>query len=65
MTSENTMSTYKKIFDAVEEAIFVKQARNADECAKYVQVSLGLKNVNPREIEKIIHKVATQYKPQG
>lgn len=58
------MSTFKQIFDAVEEAVFLKQARNADEVAKYVRFSTGIKNVNVREIEKLIHKVATQYKPE-
>lgn len=58
------MSTYKKIFDSVEEAVFVKQARNAEEVARFVQFSTGIKNVNVREIEKLIHKVATQYKPE-
>ena len=58
------MSTYRKIFDAVEEAVFQKQARNAEEAARHVERVTGVKNVNPREVEKMIHKVSTQYKPQ-
>lgn len=56
------MSVYKQILDAVEEAVFHKQARNAEEAARIVEWETGIKNVNPREIEKMIHKVATSYK---
>lgn len=56
------MSVYTKIFDAVEEAVFVKQFRNAEDVARYVSSTTGIRNVNVSEIDKIIHKVATQYK---
>lgn len=56
------MSVYKQILAAVEEAVFHKQVKNAEEAAKWVEWETGIRNVNPREIEKIIHKVATQYK---
>ena len=56
------MSVYKQILDSVEDAVFQKQAKNAAEAAKYVEWDTGIRNVNPREIEKMIHKVATQYK---
>ena len=56
------MSVYKQILDSVEDAVFQKQAKNAQEAAKYVEWDTGIRNVNPREIEKMIHKVATQYK---
>jgi hypothetical protein len=56
------MSVYRQIFEAVEDAVFQKQVKNAEEAAKWVEWDTGLKNINPREVEKIIHKVATQYK---
>jgi hypothetical protein len=56
------MSVYRQIMNAVEEAVFQKQVKNAEEAAKWVEWETGIRNVNPREIEKIIHKVATQYK---
>lgn len=56
------MSVYRKIVDAVEDAVFQKQVKNAEEAAKYVEWETGIRNVNPREVEKIIHKVATSYK---
>jgi len=56
------MSVYKQIVASVEEAIFQKQVKNAAEAAKWVEWDTGIRNVNPHEIEKIIHKVATSYK---
>ena len=56
------MSVYKQILAAVEECVFQKQVKNAEECARWVEWETGIRNINPREIEKIIHKVATQYK---
>lgn len=56
------MSVYKQILDSVEEAVFQKQAKNAEEAARIVEWDTGIRNINPREIEKMIHKVATQYK---
>ena len=56
------MATYKQIFSLVETAIFQHQCRNAREVAKYIQrlhPTIGRLNFN--EIDKIIHKVATQY----
>lgn len=56
------MSTYKKISEAVETAIFHLQIPTAEGIARYVAKNLGLKNVGVREIDKMIHEVATQYK---
>lgn len=56
------MSYYKKIFSAVEEAVFIHQVSNAEEAAKYVSQALSIKSVNTNEIKKIIERVATQYK---
>lgn len=56
------MSVYKQILDAVEEAVFHKQVKNAEDAAKFVEWDTGIRNVNPREVEKMIHKVSTQYK---
>lgn len=57
------MATYREIFDLVEKAVFDKQCRNGREVATYIQAvrpDMGRMNIN--EIDKIIHKVATQYK---
>ena len=56
------MSVYKQIMNSVEEAVFQKQVKNAAEAAKWVEWDTGIRNVNPYEIEKIIHKVTTSYK---
>lgn len=63
MHTKNTSSTYRRIFDAVEVAVFHKQARNAEDVAKFVGYELGIRNVNVKEMERLIHEVATQYKP--
>ena len=56
------MSVYRQILDAVEEAVFQKQAKNAEEAARIVEWETGIRNINPREVEKMIHKVATSYR---
>jgi hypothetical protein len=56
------MSTYRKIYDAVEKAVFHLQLTTAEEVARFVSRTLMIRNVNPREIDKMIHEVTTQYK---
>ena len=56
------MSTYRKIQETVEKAVFHMQLRTSEEVARYVAKTLSLRNVNVREIERMIHEVATQYK---
>lgn len=56
------MSVYKQIVEAVEDAIFVHQYKTAKQVAWYVEWWTGLRDINPREIEKIITRVATSYK---
>lgn len=57
------MASYKEIFDLVEKAVFQKQCRNGREVASYIRAvrpDMGRMNIN--EIDKIIQKVATQYR---
>ena len=56
------VSKYRQIFLAVEEAVFQRQARTAEEAAKYAEWLTGIPHINRREVEKLIHRVATQYK---
>ena len=56
------MSVYKKIFNAVETAIFVKQLKTARDVSWFVSKNLGIDRVDENEIRKIIDRVATQYK---
>lgn len=56
------MSTYRELFDLTEKAIFQNQARNSYEVMRFIRHNSSTKNLNKTEIEKIIHKVATQYK---
>ena len=56
------MSVYKSILEAVEDAVFYHQYKTVDQIAWYVQWWTGIQNVNKREIEKITHKICTQYK---
>ena len=56
------MSVYKQIIEAVEDAVFQHQYKSFAQIAWYVEWWTGIRNVNPREIEKITHKVTTQYK---
>ena len=59
------MSVYRQILESVEEAVFQRQVRNPEEAARFVERDTGIRNVNPREVEKMIHKVSTQYKQQS
>lgn len=56
------MSVYKQIVEAVEDGIFIHQYKTAAEIAWFVEWWTGIKNVNHREIEKIITRVTTSYK---
>lgn len=55
------MSTYQTIFRLVEEAIFVYQAPNPAAVAAHIRRKSNIKNVNHREIVKIMERVCTQY----
>lgn len=56
------MSVYKKIVEAVEDSIYHHQHKTAAQVAWYVEWWTGIRNINPREIEKIITRVTTSYK---
>jgi hypothetical protein len=56
------MSVYRNMIEAVELAIFQHQYKTTKEIAWFVEWWTGMRNVNPREVEKMVHKVATDYK---
>jgi hypothetical protein len=56
------MSVYRKIVDAVEDAVYIHQYQNVKQITWYVEWWTSINNVNPREIERIINKVTTSYK---
>lgn len=56
------MSVYRNMIEAVELAIFTHQMKTKEQVAWFVEWWTGVRNVNPREIEKMINKVATSYK---
>ena len=56
------MSVYKSIVEAIEIGMYVHQYKTKEQMAWFVDWWTGIKNVNTREIEKIINKVATDYK---
>lgn len=56
------MSVYKKILEAVEEAIFDRQVKTVRECVWYVEWQTGLSRLDHDEISKIMHRAATAYK---
>ena len=56
------MSVYRNMIDAVELAIFTHQYKTTKDIAWFVGWWTGMNNVNIREVEKMVHKVATQYK---
>lgn len=58
------MSVYRKLFSAVEDAVFQLQVKDVRECVEYVEWSTGIRNLDRNEITKIMHRVATQYKAQ-
>jgi hypothetical protein len=56
------MSVYKQIIEAVEDAIYTHQYKTAKQIAWYVEWWTGIRNINIREVEKMIAKVTTEYK---
>lgn len=58
------MAVYKSIVEAVTDAVYHYQYKTIDQIAWYVEWWTGIHNANRREIEKITHKVTTQYKQQ-
>ena len=56
------MSVYKTLFSLIEKAIFQYQVRNAEQCIRFIRNNSNLKSLDTREIERIMHLVATQYK---
>ena len=59
------MSVYRKIVEAVEDSIYHYQHKTPQQIAWYVEWWTGIRNVNPREIEKIMTKVTTAYKTKA
>ena len=58
------MSVYRKIFMLIEEAVFWNQAGNTDEVIRYIRSNSNLKSLDRREVDRLIHKVCTQYRPE-
>jgi len=58
------MSVFKRIFKLVEEAIFWRQARNTEQVIRYVRQNSNFRSLDPKEIERIMHQVCTQYQPK-
>jgi len=58
------MSVYRKIYDLIEKAIFINQAKNVDEVLGYIRANSNLRSLDRREIDRLIHVVATQYKSE-
>ena len=56
------MSVYRNMIEAVEDAIYQHQYQTIKQITWYVEWWTGMRNVNPREVEKMVHKVATDYK---
>lgn len=56
------MSVYRNLIEAVELAIFTHQYKTVKQITWFVEWWTGIQNVNPREIDRMVHKVATQYK---
>jgi hypothetical protein len=50
------------MIEAVELAIFAHQYKTTKDIAWFVEWWTGMRNVNIREVEKMVHKVATDYK---
>lgn len=58
------MSIYRRLLDLIEKAVFINQAKNVDEVIGYVRANSNLRSLDRREIDRLIHVVATQYKQQ-
>lgn len=55
------MSVYRNIVSAVEDAMYTHQYQTSKQITWYVEWWTGINNVNIREIERIVHKTATEY----
>lgn len=57
------MSTsYNELFKLIEEAIFQQQAQNVFDVMRHVRRKTRNNNLDKSEVERIMTKVATQYK---
>lgn len=57
-------STYRQIFELLEQAIFIHQVPDVDAAIKYVRRNSGIRNLDRKEISRIMEKVCVQYDPK-
>jgi len=58
------VSIYKLIVELIEEAIYIHQVKNADECIKYMTTVSHLKHLDKNEVNKIMERVMLSYANQ-
>lgn len=58
------MSVYRTLTSLIEKAIFQHQVKNAEQCVRFIRNNSKLKSLDTREIERLMHSVATSYKAE-
>ena len=58
------MSTYRELFDVIEKGVFQAQCRNVHEMVRFIRANSRFKSLDKREIDRMIHLAATQYKTE-
>lgn len=59
--SEKQHSTYRQLYELLEQAIFINQVPDADGAIKYIRRNSGFRNLDRKEISRIMEKVCTPY----
>ena len=59
--SDKQHSTYRQLYELLEQAIFINQVHDADGAIKYIRRNSGFRNLDRKEISRIMEKVCTPY----